>query len=93
VEDETGLRCSANRSRALGYDGKWVVHPRQIAPVNEAFDPSPAELQRAEAVLTAYAEGTSRGAGSVRLDGDLVDEASARMAAGVVARARRTRHT
>jgi citrate lyase subunit beta / citryl-CoA lyase len=93
LDDESGLRRSASRSKALGYDGKWVVHPGQIAPVNEVFDPSPAELRQAEATLSAYAEGAGRGAGSVRLDGELVDEASVRMAAGVVARARRTRPT
>jgi citrate lyase subunit beta/citryl-CoA lyase len=93
LDDEQGLRHSANRVRTLGYDGKWVVHPSQIAPVNEVFDPSPAELQQAEAVLSAYAEGSLRGEGAMRLDGELVDEASVRMAAGVVARAQRTSAT
>lgn len=84
IDDEPGLQRSAERARALGYDGKWALHPRQIAPLEETFTPSAAEVERARAVLAAL-EGGDRGA--VALDGEMVDEASRKRAEGVLARA------
>ncbi len=78
--DHAGLRSSAERALALGCDGKWVIHPAQIAPVSDVFTPSPAELERARRILDA-----ADGASSV--DGAMVDAASKRLAAGVIARA------
>ena len=78
--DQEGLRRSAEIALALGYEGKWVVHPDQIAAVNETFTPSPDELDRARRILAA-ADGASR------VDADMVDVATKRMAAAVLARA------
>lgn len=80
LADADGLRRAAATALAHGFDGKWVVHPDQIAPVNEAFTPAPAEVERARRILAA-AEGASR------VDGDMVDVATKRMAAAVLARA------
>ena len=77
--DADALRRSAEIALALGYDGKWVVHPDQIAPVNDVFTPSPEEIERARRILAA-ADGASR------VDADMVDVATKRMAAAVLAR-------
>jgi len=80
LDDEGELRRSATAALALGYDGKWVVHPSQIAPVNDVFTPSDAELERARGILAA-ADGASR------LSGEMVDAATKRLAEAVLARA------
>jgi citrate lyase beta subunit len=81
--DLEGLRESAGRARALGYDGKWAIHPEQLAPLNELFSPAPVEIERAERLLEASA------AGAARHEGEMVDEATVRMARAVLARAGR----
>jgi citrate lyase subunit beta / citryl-CoA lyase len=78
--DDLGLVLSARRALGHGYDGKWVIHPSQINPVNRVFTPSPAELERAERILEAVA-------GAARFDGELVDEASRRLAESLLSRA------
>ncbi len=80
LEDEEGLLASARRALAHGFDGKWVVHPGQIAAVNAVFTPSAEEVARAERILAAPA-------GALRVDGELVDEASRRLAESLAARA------
>lgn len=88
IDDLDGLSSAASRARDLGYDGKWALHPSQLAPINEIFTPSPDELARAEAILGALeqAEGGG-GAGAALLDGEMVDEASRKLARHVLARA------
>jgi citrate lyase beta subunit len=76
--DEDGLRASAARSRALGYDGKWCIHPAQVAVCNELYAPTAAEVERARRILASD--------GVERLDGEMVDEASRRMAAAILSR-------
>jgi citrate lyase subunit beta/citryl-CoA lyase len=78
--DDLGLVVSARRALEHGYDGKWVIHPSQIEPVNFLFAPSPAELDRARRILDA-----ADGAG--RFEGELVDEASRRLAESLLRRA------
>jgi citrate lyase subunit beta/citryl-CoA lyase len=78
--DDLGLVLSARRSLEHGYDGKWVIHPSQIEPVNRVFTPSPAELERAKRILEAAG-------GAARFEGELVDEASRRLAEALLRRA------
>ena len=86
IRDDDGLRLRAEHARALGYDGKWAVHPGQLAIINAAFTPVEEELSRARAILDALARAEGRGA--VELDGEMIDEASRRLAVQVVARGR-----
>jgi citrate lyase subunit beta/citryl-CoA lyase len=79
LDDPGSLRASAEHALALGYDGKWAIHPAQLDVLHEVFTPSPAELERARRILATD--------GAVRLDGEMVDEATKKLAAGVVARA------
>jgi citrate lyase subunit beta/citryl-CoA lyase len=78
--DEEGLRRSCLIARSLGFDGKWCIHPAQIAVVNEAFSPTDSEVEWAEKVVAAYEEANAAGSGSVSVDGQMVDAASIKMA-------------
>jgi citrate lyase subunit beta/citryl-CoA lyase len=85
LRDERGLRTRARMARALGLDGKWTIHPEQIATVNEVFTPTGDELARAEALLAAYERATDgEGRGAALFEGEMVDEASRKMAERVV---------
>ena len=88
IADLDGLRAAAARARELGYDGKWALHPSQVDPLIEIFSPSAEELDAAKAILSALeqAEGEG-GAGAAMLDGEMVDEASRKLALQVLARA------
>jgi citrate lyase subunit beta/citryl-CoA lyase len=91
VRDVDGFRRNAQRTAALGYDGKWVLHPDQVAVGNEAFTPAQPDYDRAEAILEAYQLATSdRGGrrGAVMLGEEMIDEASRKMAAVVAAKGR-----
>ncbi|MEC3952160.1 CoA ester lyase [Nocardia sp. CDC153] len=83
VRDIDGFRRNASRTAALGFDGKWVLHPDQITACNEIFSPRQSDYDRAEEILDAYAfhtsvDGGARGA--VMLGDEMIDEASAKMA-------------
>ena len=78
--DDLGLVLSARRALEHGYDGKWVIHPSQIEPVNRIFTPSPADLERARRLLEAATQ-------AARFEGELVDEASRKLAAALTKRA------
>ena len=81
IDDDEGLRERARLARALGMDGKWTIHPRQIATVNEVFTPTREEWERAEALLEAYRDATEReGRGAAMFDGEMIDEANRKMA-------------
>ncbi|MCH6159118.1 HpcH/HpaI aldolase/citrate lyase family protein [Streptomyces marispadix] len=74
LDDEDGLVRSTLAARELGFTGRAVLHPRQIAPVRRAFAPTESELARAREVLAAYDDAKDRGTGAVRLgDGTFVD--------------------
>lgn len=87
--DPEGLEAAARRSAAMGFDGKWAIHPSQIEPLNAAFSPSPAEIEKAKRILSALDEASAAGRGAVVLDGKMIDIASVRQAQGLVEKARR----
>ena len=86
--DPDGYRAAARRAAALGYEGKWAIHPGQIALANEVMSPSPAEVDKAERILAAMAEAETQGRGAVSLDGRLIDYASIRQAESLVEKAK-----
>jgi citrate lyase subunit beta / citryl-CoA lyase len=86
IRDEPGLEQRAQHVRALGFDGKWAVHPAQIPIINEVFTPAPEEVARARSVLEALEQAAGRGA--VEFHGAMIDEASRKLALEVIARAR-----
>jgi len=83
-KDPEGFRAAARRAAALGYEGKWAIHPSQIALANEVFTPPAPEVERARRILDALAEAAREGRGAAQLDGRMVDAASARMAQNIV---------
>lgn len=78
--DLEGLRASARIARALGFDGKWCIHPDQIPVVNEVFTPSAEEVEHARRVLAAYREATNAGVGAIAIGVEMIDAANLRMA-------------
>jgi len=83
IRDVEGFRRVASRSAALGFDGKWVLHPDQIAEANEVFAPRQDDYDHAELILDAYDHYTSAAGGSrgaVMLGDEMIDEASRKMA-------------
>jgi malyl-CoA/(S)-citramalyl-CoA lyase len=85
--DPDGYRAAANRAAVLGYEGKWAIHPSQIALANEVFTPSAAEVTKARRIMDAMAQAAREGKGAVSLDGRLIDLASIRMAEALLAKA------
>ena len=88
--DLEGFRRSCLVARALGYDGKWCIHPAQVPVANEVFSATAEELAWAEEIVAANAEAEAEGRGSFALHGQMVDAATLRMAAATLARAGRT---
>ena len=89
IRDLDGFRASAARSAALGYDGKWVLHPDQVAAGQQAFTPLDADVERARRIVAAYAAATSRGGGArgaIVVDDEMVDEAGVKLAHAILAR-------
>jgi len=87
IDDTEGFRQSAERANMLGCDGKWVIHPSQIEIGNEVFAPDPEVAERADRIVEAYAEAMEEGRGAVEVDGQMVDEATNKMAQEIVERA------
>lgn len=83
--DPDGFRAQATRSAILGCEGKWAIHPSQVALCNEIFTPSKREIDHAEAILAAMKDAQTNGLGAVSLNGVLIDAASIRQAEAVVA--------
>jgi len=82
--DPDGYRAAARRGAAMGYEGKWAIHPSQIELANDIFSPPETEVDRARRILAALAEAAAEGRGAAQLDGRMIDAASARMAENVV---------
>ena len=74
LEDEEGLKQSCVQGRDMGFDGKTLIHPSQIAFANEIFGPSSEEIEEAKQRINAYDAAISSGAGIVLLNGKLVEE-------------------
>jgi citrate lyase subunit beta / citryl-CoA lyase len=91
VRDPEGFAEYARRSQVLGFDGKWSLHPDQIAILNELFAPTQQQFDRACQVLAAYREATEEGErkGAVMFGDEMIDEASRKAAITVVTKGER----
>lgn len=85
--DIEGFAQAAGIARVLGFDGKWCIHPGQIAEANRAFSPPAKQVTWARTVLAEYERATADGRGAIAIDGKMVDAASLRVARAIVARA------
>ena len=84
--DREGYVASARRAAVLGYEGKWAIHPSQIALANDVFTPSRHVAERTRRIIAAMEEAATQGKGAVSLDGRLIDAASIRMAEALLAK-------
>lgn len=84
--DEAGYRASARRAAALGFEGKWAIHPVQIDLANEVFSPSAHDLAWAEDVQRLMTQAQERGDGAANADGVLVDMAHLKQAQAILER-------
>ena len=82
--DPDGYILSARRAAALGIEGKWAIHPSQIALANEVFSPPEAEVTRAHRIIEELKKAEAEGRGAASLDGKMIDAASERMARNVL---------
>ena len=73
LADAEGFYAACRQGRDLGFDGKTLIHPDQIAPANAAFAPSAEEVARARRLIVAYAEADAVGKGAIRFEGRLVE--------------------
>ncbi len=87
LDDEAGFTAACQQGRALGFDGKTLIHPRQIAGANAAFAPSAAEVTRAQRIVAAHKEAAAHGKGVTLLDGRLVEVLHVREAERLLAHA------
>jgi citrate lyase subunit beta/citryl-CoA lyase len=90
IRESEQLRDYCNRARSLGYDGKWAVHPGQVAILNEVFSPTQDQFDRAWSILEAYKIATAQDLrGAVMFGDEMIDEASRKMALKFVVRGER----
>jgi citrate lyase subunit beta/citryl-CoA lyase len=91
IRDTEGFREYCLRTQVLGYDGKWALHPDQVAVLNEVFSPSQTQYDKARDVLDAYAKATTEGdrKGAVMFGDEMIDEASRKVAVKLVTKGER----
>lgn len=86
-KDPDGFLAAARRAAVLGFEGKWAIHPSQIALANDVFSPAPEEIERARRIVEAMEEAAREGRGAVQLEGRLIDIASIKMAENLLRKA------
>jgi citrate lyase subunit beta/citryl-CoA lyase len=85
VRDQDGFHRECLHARALGFDGKTLIHPDQVAAANQVFAPAEAEVARARQIMRAFAEPANRGKGVITVEGRMVELLHLRMAERTVA--------
>ena len=94
IRELDALREYSMRTRILGYDGKWALHPDQVSVINEVFTPTQEQFDRALDILDAYEKATTEGdrRGAVMFGDEMIDEASRKMALKFLTRGERGGH-
>jgi len=87
-KDDDGLRSECEQGRDLGFDGKTLIHPAQIAIANECFAPSPAEIELAQRYIAAFEEVEASGQGVAVVDGKIVENLHVETARKTLAQAK-----
>jgi citrate lyase beta subunit len=88
IKNAEGLKHACKIARAMGFDGKWCIHPSQIETANETFAPSDNDIKWAQEVLRAYEAALREGRGAISVNGKMIDAASLRICNTIVTRAR-----
>ncbi|MCF6278485.1 MAG: CoA ester lyase, partial [Anaerolineales bacterium] len=87
-KDAVNLKIEAMQGAQMGFDGKQIIHPNQVAPVQEAFSPSDAEIDDARRLLEAFESAEAEGAGVLAFEGKMIDLPLVKSARGVIERAK-----
>ncbi|HEY1837730.1 MAG TPA: CoA ester lyase [Rhizomicrobium sp.] len=87
IADAQGFLACCQQARAFGFDGKTLIHPSQLAPCNEVFAPSPADVESARKIIAAFDLPQNKGKGAISLDGRMVELLHAEIARRTVAMA------
>jgi len=90
-KDEAGLVAETQLAKAVGFKGKYAIHPAQVEVINRIFTPSKDEVERARRIVEAYEDALSQGLGAVSVDGRMVDAPIAERARAIIAAAKRRR--
>ena len=85
IPNAAGFLESCKQAKAFGFDGKTLIHPSQLAPCNEVFAPSPAEVESAKKIIAAFELPENKGKGAISLDGRMVELLHAEIARNTVA--------
>ena len=95
IRDHDAFRDYTNRTKVLGYDGKWALHPEQVTILNEVFTPTQEQFDKAFDILDAYKQATTEGErkGAVMFGDEMIDEASRKMALKFISRGERAGRT
>ena len=93
TRDERGLREETKKIRAMGFDGKGVIHPDQIPPIHDCFTPSTQEIKDAQAIIKALQEAKKKGLGVASLEGKMIDEPVERKAKKILSLAKQNHTT
>ena len=84
ISNPDGYMDAARRAAALGCEGKWAIHPSQIAMANDVFSPPDAEVSKAERIIQELKQAEAAGRGAASLDGKMIDAASEKMARNII---------
>ncbi len=84
IKDPESYIASAKRAAAIGFEGKWAIHPSQIDLANNVFSPPKEEVDKAKRIIEQLEKAANEGKGAAQLDGRMIDAASARMAENIV---------
>jgi citrate lyase beta subunit len=87
LDDEPGLISETTQALNMGYTGKLAIHPKQVAPIQQAFTPSAEEIERARALIAAHDAQQAAGMGVFVYEGKMIDMPMIRAAQAVLARA------
>ena len=85
IADDAGFRAEAQQGREMGFDGKTLIHPSQVAPANEIFGPSPDELADARKIVSAYQQAQAAGDSVITVDGRMIESLHVRDAQRILA--------
>jgi citrate lyase subunit beta/citryl-CoA lyase len=85
IDDEPGFRAEAQQGREMGFDGKTLIHPSQVAPANELFGPSETELADARKIVSAYQQAQAAGTSVITVDGRMIERLHVRDAQRILA--------
>jgi citrate lyase subunit beta/citryl-CoA lyase len=89
IKDDAGFRAEARQGREMGFDGKTLIHPSQVAPANDVFGPSEKELEDARKIVSAYEQAQAAGDSVIAVDGRMIESLHVRDAQRILALADR----